>query len=356
MSDVGKSLPSITSPNVPVEGTKEADELIGKDADDTISGKEGNDTIDGRAGDDSIDGGTGDDTVIAGEGNDMVSLGDGDDVLNIFNLGDVAEYHGVDDTIDGGAGNDKIYELSGADSIIGGDGNDTIGTVDLHKSTTSDAENAHDTVEAGDGDDVLIADRGDILTGGKGKDSFKIVVYSGGDGVTKITDYEKGDTIKLWRQAPEGGSFSAVITTNESGGNTEIRVDGVRVAIVEGATGLNVNDIETETYVEKEDTLGLEKGPDNLSNGTSANDSLTGTDKNDVMSGFGGDDAISAGAGDDTVSGGAGNDTIFADTADTIEAGDGQDDINIVIGKNETNDPTKAQVIDYKAGEDKITL
>ena len=27
-----------------------------------------------------------------------------------------------------------------------------------------------------------------------------------------------------------------------------------------------------------------------------------------------------------------------------------------MIGKNETNDPTKAQVIDYKAGEDKITL
>ena len=216
VSDVGKSLPSITSPNVPVEGTKEADELIGKDADDTISVKEGNDTV---------------------------SLGDGDDVLNIFNLGDVAEHHGVNDTIDGGAGNDKIYELSGADSIIGGDGNDTIGTVDLHKSTTSDAENAHDTVEAGDGDDVLIADRGDVLTGGKGKDSFKIVVDSGGDGVTKITDCEKGDTIKLWRQAPEGGSFSAFITTNESGGNTEIRVDGVLVAIVEGATGLNVNDI-----------------------------------------------------------------------------------------------------------------
>ena len=46
--------------------------------------------------------------MIAAEGNDTVSLGDGDDVLNIFNLGDVAEYHGVDDTIDGGAGNDKI--------------------------------------------------------------------------------------------------------------------------------------------------------------------------------------------------------------------------------------------------------
>ena len=36
VSDVGKSLPIITSPNVPVEETKEADELIGKDADDTI--------------------------------------------------------------------------------------------------------------------------------------------------------------------------------------------------------------------------------------------------------------------------------------------------------------------------------
>ena len=223
--------------------------------------------------------------------------------------------------------------MSGADSIIGGDGNNTIGTVDLHKSTTSDAENAHDTVEAGDGDDVLIADRGDVLTGGKGKDSFKIVIDSGGDGVTKITDYEKGDTIKLWRQAPEGGSFSAVITTNERGGNTEIRVDGVLVAIVEGATGLNVNDIETETYVEKEDTLGLEKGPDNLSNGTSANDSLTGTNKNDVMSGCGGDDAISAGAGDDTVSGGAGNDTVTlgsgSDTYDTksVEEDKGDDSV-----------------------------
>ena len=283
VSDVGKSLPVLHLQTYLLREPKRRIELIGKDADDTISVKEGNDTIDGRAGDDSIDGGTGDDTVIAREGNDTVSLGDGDDILNIFNLGDVAEYHGVDDTIDGGAGNDKIYELSGADSIIGGDGNDTIGTVDLHKSTTSDAENVHDTVEAGDGDDVLIADRGDVLTGGKGKDSFKIVVDSGGDGVTKITHYEKGDTIKLWWQAPEGGSFSAVITTNESGGNTEIRVDGVLVAIVEGATGLNVNDIETETYVEKEDTLGLEKGPDNLNNGTSANDSLTGTDKNDVM-------------------------------------------------------------------------
>ena len=71
-------------------------------------------------------------------------------------------------------------------------------------------------------------------------------------------------------------------------GQEAIKLKGVTVS------GCNLAMIlRRKLTLRKRKHLVWKKGSDNLSNGTSANDSLTGTDKNDVMSGFGGVDAIS---------------------------------------------------------------
>lgn len=128
------------------------DGLIGSDFDDSLTGYDaqgvdaegpwtnvlygglGNDTLDGRGGDDSLYGEEGSDSLIGGAGSDLLDGGTQADTLD---GGDGA------DTLIGGAGDDVLIGGTGPDSLTGGAGNDTI------------YASAGDTVNAGDGDDVI---------------------------------------------------------------------------------------------------------------------------------------------------------------------------------------------------------
>ncbi len=131
-----------------------------------INGNSGNDTIVGSFLNDTIIGGAGDDAIYDRGGGGIIDGGDGNDYI---------ESYGGGGTITGGNGNDTIildaYGTS-VETASGGNGNDLLrGTGPGAHRFDGDAGN--DTLEGGDGDDVLNggADK-DRLVGGAGNDTL----------------------------------------------------------------------------------------------------------------------------------------------------------------------------------------
>jgi hypothetical protein len=83
-----------------IQGTKNADLLIGTSGKDKIFGLSGNDILDGLDGDDFIFGGHGNDSIFGRAGNDRIDAGKGND------------------TITGGLGNDDIDGGKGIDTAV----------------------------------------------------------------------------------------------------------------------------------------------------------------------------------------------------------------------------------------------
>lgn len=161
----------------------------------------GKDTID-------LAGSTGDHLVFAGNGNDQVTGGLGIDIVS------------------GGNGNDQLAGGGDNDSLDGGNGSDVLeGGLDLGTATVTVTVGLPPVV-------TLVA--GDVLTGGKGPDTF---IYALGDGVDHITDFRVGqDELVL-----EGITQDQLVSTTDGtdlfigisdglGGwvaNSVIQVDGV---------------------------------------------------------------------------------------------------------------------------------
>lgn len=148
---------STPADDLSLEGTNEADTLIGDTGDDTLIGFDGVDTLIGKAGDDVLlggngidylDGGAGNDQLFGEAGNDQLFGGEDDDAIfggvgddlligdTQFSDGkdglfggdgsDTAYGGGGDDYIEGGAGNDFLYGEAGSDQLLGGQGDDYI--------------------------------------------------------------------------------------------------------------------------------------------------------------------------------------------------------------------------------------
>jgi hypothetical protein len=111
-----------------LEGDDGQNTLFGTAAADTIRGLKSNDVLLGRGGDDKIEGGTESDTLLLGRGTDVGNGGTGDDA--IFD--------------DDGRPGDKLRGAEDDDSLFSADG-------------------AEDLLDCGDGVDVAIADRFDIV-------------------------------------------------------------------------------------------------------------------------------------------------------------------------------------------------
>jgi len=116
-------------------GQKGDDLIFGGDGKDRLQGGRGEDTLYGGAGSDRIEGGSGDDLIVGadgfdiiygGKGNDTIIGGPGDDLIIAGDGDDVIYGGGGDDTIIGGSGNDTIFGGSGTDSIDPGTGVDVV--------------------------------------------------------------------------------------------------------------------------------------------------------------------------------------------------------------------------------------
>lgn len=206
----------ITSNNSVIRGTSRADKIIASSKSQTIGGKAGNDIIGGKGGNDRIYGDEGADKLFGDSGNDLVAGGSGND------------------HVAGGSGNDRLLGGTGSDKLVGGDGNDIL-----------------------QGAVSGTAPEKDVMTGGKGRDTFVLGNKSGAfydDGnsgsmglsnYALITDLNtgQGDIIQLNNDhdyrlgsSPNGvDSGRALFIDNSAGQKDEL------IAVIRGSGNLNLN-------------------------------------------------------------------------------------------------------------------
>jgi Ca2+-binding RTX toxin-like protein len=186
-----------------------ADTLVGDDGSDFIDGGNGDDVVTGGAGDDVLAGGVGDDSVNGGTGNDLVSGGEGDDTVVGGNGDDIVVGSTGADQLYGGAGDDLLdgatptadFSAAQAFSDLSDEFNaafdsrygDAATTADFNRFmrdiASEDGDSAPDALYGGAGEDWLIGNDGDTLTGGADQDFFSVDWASGND-VVSITDFD----------------------------------------------------------------------------------------------------------------------------------------------------------------------
>src|SRR3954470_20956247 len=124
-------------------GTAGHDHLNGTSTGNVLFAGRSNDSVAGMAGNDMLDGGSGDDKVWGGSGNDQLR---------------------------GGTGNDLLVGGFGADKMDGGTGNDVL----LSRSDAGEMVAAQDgTTQIFAEETALFKAVNDVLTGGKGADTFR---------------------------------------------------------------------------------------------------------------------------------------------------------------------------------------
>lgn len=239
------------------------DFLIGDNGIDTLAGDAGNDVLLGGAGQDDLAGGDGVDLLVGGAGNDTLDGGAGDDLL--------AGMGGVD-VLDGGAGNDVLIGLTpdpaspeaaldGLDpSALGAAIESRYGAIPdpleariLRNLLSIDGAESPTQMVGGDGDDTLVGDRGDVMTGGAGSDSFATLTPPLPDDPTgaefgtsvRITDFDPSvDRLEVVVETP--GAVDIQIAARDQGlpdgvdTGLIVQVNGVDVAFL---TGLRAGDV-----------------------------------------------------------------------------------------------------------------
>lgn len=244
------------------------DFLVGDNGDDVLSGDAGNDVLLGGADDDRLTGGDGVDLLVGGAGNDSMAAGAGDDLLAGM---------GGTDTMDGGAGNDVLIGITpnpaNPEDVLDGLDPSTLaaaiesryGAISapleariLRNLLSLDGTESPSEMLGGDGNDTLVGDRGDVMTGGAGADSFSALTPSlpddpnGPDFGTsvRITDFDPAvDRLEVVVETP--GAANIQIAPRDQGlaeGSDLgliVQVNGVDVAFLAGlqAGDISVSDI-----------------------------------------------------------------------------------------------------------------
>ena len=264
----------------------------------------------GSGGNDILIGGTAADRLYGGADNDLLQGNGGNDYLKGEAGIDTLEGGPDNDSLVGGAGNDVLRGEGGNDYLIGATGLDAEGV---------------DNLDGGSGDDWFFADASDTIQGGSGRDKL---VAQGPVGLN--VDLAATSIEETW-----GGDFADVF--DGSGViDAELRLRGNAGAdtLIGGALddklfGGSENDLLQGNgggdYLKGEggvDRLEGGAGRDFLVGGAD-NDTLLGGSEIDYLIGATGLDA----EGVDFLDGGAGDDWLFADALDTIQGGEGRDNI-----------------------------
>jgi Ca2+-binding RTX toxin-like protein len=109
-----------------IEGTDEADTILGSPTDDVIEAEDGDDLVMGNEGNDRIFGSSGDDLLQGNLGNDKIDGEGRNDVLIGGDFDDILSGEDGDDTLFGGPGNDVLKGGEGANRFVCADGVDTV--------------------------------------------------------------------------------------------------------------------------------------------------------------------------------------------------------------------------------------
>lgn len=227
-----------------IDGTEEPDSIDGSLVGDQINGREGNDVISALGGRDEVFGREGDDTILGGNSSDVLWGGTENDIV-VGGLGS--------DLIQGNSGNDVLFGLDvGLNSQSAADlaAIDLSGVIDplLAPGITAPAPGSdthgNDTLLGGSGDDVILMGGVDVATGGLGTDSFTIGDWSAPGDVATITDFDPEVELVAYNYTANGGAVPAVTVNPDADGNAIVSVDGVAVAVVNGAGAtMTVDDV-----------------------------------------------------------------------------------------------------------------
>ena len=264
-----------------VEGSDAEDTLSGSGTNDLIFGQPGDDWISGGNGDDIVSGGAGTDTLRGDSGNDIIAGGAGADAASGGRGDDLMLGGEGDDTLNGNDDNDSLYGISGADRLFGNDGDDLLSGIDVPGGWSISAEiedliaeklaadhgdaatgaigqrvldqlSSHsgnasvqlaDSLEGGQGNDTLLGDSGDTLTGGLGLDRFVVDSAradlapgaSGYDPVV-ISDYDTGTATEEGEQiilrVVGDPAAPPELSLRQVGTGVELRLDDETVAVL----------------------------------------------------------------------------------------------------------------------------
>lgn len=230
-----------------LRGGAGGDILIGEGGNDELSGQAGGDLLIGGGGNDTLGGGDGNDSLVSGPGRDRLFGGDGDDELFSISGGD---------TLDGGDDDDLLIGLDARDAAdaevlvsrigdllpgaieadFGAEGTALLDRAQDNLSL-SVASRAPDVLDGGNGDDTLIGDLGDTMTGGLGTDQFEVFVEPGAAPVT-ITDF---DTAAETMFVLVENLTTQVLSLTDGTIGAEVRVDGAVVAVLQNLLAADVD-------------------------------------------------------------------------------------------------------------------
>jgi Ca2+-binding RTX toxin-like protein/predicted esterase len=235
---------------------------------------------------------------------------------------------------DGYLGTDYIQGKGGNDTLIGG--NDTLGL-----------GRDRDTLEAGDGDDLLIlagVDE-DVIDGGDGNDTADYSAYKKPLNINLGKDLNDGSIANI-ENIKTSGRYSDTIVGSNDGDNRDNEIDP-GLGLADNVDGMYGNDLLTLDY-SKGDTgtrvYHILNGSD--ANGVygSANRWISDTEQTDLdridfrgidrfkITGTKLDDRIQGWTYSDTLKGGAGDDTIYSGHGkDSLDGGAGIDYLNAYL-------------------------
>jgi Ca2+-binding RTX toxin-like protein len=289
------------------------------------------DLVNGTGGDDTIVAGDGINVVLAGVGADTVSAGTGADIVIgdngyvnwdtaalITQFGSSEPELGGNDAINvgdganivvGGFGADTILTGADADIVLGDDGQvDYVGTdlnsadIDLIQSTSTTAFGGADTITTLGGDDIVIGGRaGDTIDAGEGNN---LVIGDSG----QIT----ADVVDAPQLAGQPITLGLIETIQLDDGGADLLTTGTGNDIVLGGFGG-----DTLTAGAGNDTLFGDNGQivyvAAVMNTLQSTDTVDQTGGNDVIDAGEGNNLLIAGVGNDTVTAGAGADVVVGD-------------------------------------------
>jgi Ca2+-binding RTX toxin-like protein len=329
-----------------IQGTSGDDSLNGGNGDDYIIAGNGNDRVYAGAGNDTIFGGEGNDSLFGEDGNDSIDAGDGQNSINGAN---------GNDFIIAGSGNDNVTVQGGYNTIYGGEGDNSItsngwdwittgsGNDTIHGGTS----NAVDTIDAGDGNNVVTSTNSYVTVGG-GHDTVTLLGTSYASSYGDVVSGAGDDTINagsgnITIDAGAGDdSISFVqgaVTLNAGDGNDELSIssDFRGESFINLGSGANViNQNYTMIYTNSRGTVIGGEGADSIKiyfdyatiHGGEGNDTITTGNGDDVIYAGDENDTINAAGGYNTIYGGEGNNSITSNGWDWITTGSGNDTIH----------------------------
>ncbi|UWQ51416.1 hypothetical protein K3720_08360 [Leisingera caerulea] len=223
------------------DATEGNDDLSGASGNDTIFAKDGIDILDGNGGDDRLFGQDGEDLLIGGEGDDFLRGGADHDFI-IDGQGN--------DTLIGDLGNDSIVSTSAIklddaletirDWVANEDPDEEI-RLDFNWSEDSDVD--ADVIQAGYGNDNVVAGNGDTVSLGEGNDELILGDWiEAGDDPVVLTDYSPLEDMILYYHdgATPAPDITVQNTLDEFGDEDDalLLANGEIFAKIEGAGGL----------------------------------------------------------------------------------------------------------------------